>query len=280
MRRRERYFLFTIDADWVPGSAPGLEALLQMCEAARVRATVFTTGRFALEYPGLIRDAHAAGHEIGVHGWEHPMPAYLVENYRLTSIPQRREWLVRATDAVGGITNQMPASFRAPFLWIDAGTFRLLEELGYAIDSSIPSRRFDAFFGVVNYRSFFWASLEPYHPDRTDPAGRGRSPILEVPPSAFLLPLNMSTLRFAGLAATRALVRLLASRSAILNFYCHPWEFVDPAEVRFAPGTPARHTQAIGPRFLPALGRFLDAALGMGYRPVTVREMASCGSWS
>jgi hypothetical protein len=241
----------------------------------RVRATVFTTGRFALAYPDLIQGALAAGHEIGAHGWEHPGPSYLYENYRLTTLAQRRDWLVRTGEAIGTVIHQRPRSFRAPFLWIDAATFGLLEELGYTIDSSIPARRFDGLIGVVNHRQYFWASLEPYYPDRARPERRGNSSILEVPPTALLLPLNMSTVRFAGLRACLWMLRLLAGRVSALNFYCHPWEFVRASQLEFPPGSPSRHQGGIGPQLLPQLRAFLEAALAQGYTSSTVGAMAA-----
>jgi hypothetical protein len=276
---RARHFLFTVDADWVPGSDRGLDALLALCEEKQLRATIFTTGRFSAAYRALIAQAHAAGHEIGVHGWEHPMPTFGAENYRFTPIAQRRDWLVRATDTVAGVIGQTPRSFRAPYLWTDAATFGLLERLGYAIDSSVPTRRFDGLVGMVNHTDFLCAPLDPYHPDPQRPGRRGASPILEVPPSAFLLPLNMSTVRFAGLRWALRLVGIIARRATTLNFYCHPWEFVEREYLEFPTGTPQRHTRGLGPGWLAVLRAFLDATLERGYVSSTTAEVAACGSW-
>jgi hypothetical protein len=207
------------------------------------------------------------------------MHAFRRENYRFTPVEERRVWLDRATDALAEITRQRPRSFRAPFLWTDASTFQLLEGLGYTVDSSIPARRFDGLLGMVNHVDQFRASLDPYHPDRRNPVKRGDSPILEIPPSAFIIPLNMSTLRFVGLSGTLWLTRAVARRSCILNFYCHPWEFVDPGALEFPPGVPSRHTRAVGPHWLPALGGFVRATQAMGYRSQTAAEVAACGSW-
>jgi len=274
-----RHFLFTVDADWVPGSDRGLEALLALCEERRLRATIFTTGRFSAAYRALIAAAHGAGHEIGVHGWEHPMPTFGAENYRFTPVARRHDWLLRATEAVAEATGRRPRAFRAPYLWTDAATFALLERLGYAIDSSVPTRRFDGLLGMVNHVEFLLAPLDPYHPDPRRPGRRGASPILEVPPSAFVLPMNMSTLRFAGLGWALRLAGLIGRRAATLNFYCHPWEFVEPERLRFPPGTPSRHTHGLGPRWLATLRAFLDATLARGYASSTTAEVAACGLW-
>lgn len=277
--RNMRYFLFTIDADWVPGSGNGLEMLLSVCEEMRVKTTIFSTGRFGLVYSNLIRAAHANGHEIGVHGWEHPMPVFTEENYRFTSLSQRMDWLRRATDAVADATGHRPRSFRAPYLWIDAATFHLLERCGYSIDSSIPARRFDGLLGMVNNLGYFSASLEPYHPDPRHLGRRGSSAVLEIPPSSFLLPLNMSTLRILGLPWMLRLVGVISRRSSVLNFYCHPWEFVEQSALEFPSGVPARHRRDLGEHWVAPLKAFVQTIVERGYRPATMAEVAHCGSW-
>jgi peptidoglycan/xylan/chitin deacetylase (PgdA/CDA1 family) len=273
-----RRFLFTIDADWVPGSAGGLELLLDLCAELGLRPTLFTTGKFALAHPALVRRAAQQGGEVGVHGWAHPMPAFRVENYRFTPVAQRRRWLEQATAAVADVLGHAPGAFRAPYLWIDAATLDLLQELGYRVDSSVPARRFDGLVGMINHLDYFRASLDPYHPDPRAPARRGASALVEVPPSAYVLPLNMSTLRMLGLRWTLRLARVVGRRASVLNFYCHPWEFVDSAHLAFPPGTPARHTGALGPHLLHRLRAFVDRVEAAGYRPGTVSEVATCAS--
>ncbi len=273
---RDSFFLFTIDADWVPGSGRGLEALLRLCEEIDIRSTIFATGKFALDHPDLIRAADASAHEIGVHGWQHPMPTHLFENYRLTSLEQRRDWLARAHEAISTTIGHTPRAFRAPFLWVDRAAFRLLAEFDYLVDSSIPTRRFDGLVGMVNYRDYFWAPVEPYYLDLDHPTRRGTSSLLEIPPSAFLLPLNMSTLRFVGLRAMLSIVRLLRRSSSVLNFYCHPWEFVPADDVTHPGGVPSRHIRGLGPHLLQPLRNFVEAVRRMGYRPATMQEVAAC----
>lgn len=273
---RDPFFLLTIDADWVPGSARGLEGLLRLCEDAGIRSTIFATGKFALDHPDLIRAADRSAHEIGVHGWQHPMPTHLFENYRLTALGQRREWLTRAHEAISATIGHAPRAFRAPFLWVDVAAFRLLAEFDYIVDSSIPTRRFDGLVGMVNYRDYFWAPMDPYYLDLDRPTRRGTSSLLEVPPSAYLLPLNMSTLRFVGLRAMLSIVRLLRRRSSVLNFYCHPWEFVPADAVTHPDGVPARHIRGLGPHLLQPLRQFVEAVRRMGYRAATMQEVAAC----
>lgn len=186
-----RFFLFTVDADWIPGSEPGLESLLHFADRYRLKMTVFVTGRFAQENMSLMREVLAEGHELGVHGWEHGL--CWQENFRFAGYEEQKDRLVRATEVIGDILGESPKSFRAPFLWISETTFRVLNELGYQVDSSVPARRYDALWGMVDWWRYYFAPLEPYYPDPSHAGKKGINSIIEVPPSAFLLPLVMST---------------------------------------------------------------------------------------
>ena len=207
------------------------------------------------------------------------MPAFRQENYRFTPPGLRQAWLSRATETIAEVVGRRPVAFRAPFLWTDRLTFKLLEGLGYTIDSSVPARRFDGLLGMVNHLEYFWASLDPYHPHPDYPGRRGGGALLEVPPSAFILPLNMSTLRRFGLKRTVGLAQAISRRASVLNFYCHPWEFVPDEKLTFPPGVPARHRTALGPHWLSSVKAFVENVLSLGYRPQTVSEVASSGSW-
>ncbi|MDJ0383525.1 polysaccharide deacetylase family protein [Streptomyces sp. G-G2] len=48
---------------------------LRSLDRRGVRATFFMLGSAAHRAPGLVREIAAAGHEIGVHGWQHRPPA-------------------------------------------------------------------------------------------------------------------------------------------------------------------------------------------------------------
>jgi peptidoglycan/xylan/chitin deacetylase (PgdA/CDA1 family) len=58
----------TFDDGPSPATTP---RVLELLAAAGVRATFFVVGRKALEHPTLVRDIAAAGHQVGLHGFEH-----------------------------------------------------------------------------------------------------------------------------------------------------------------------------------------------------------------
>ena len=58
----------TFDDGPSPATTP---RVLELLAEAGVRATFFVVGRKALEHPALVRDIAAAGHLVGLHGFEH-----------------------------------------------------------------------------------------------------------------------------------------------------------------------------------------------------------------
>ena len=97
--------------------------------------------------------------------------------------------------------------------------------------------------------------------------------MLEVPPSAFLLPLNMSALRVLGLTPLRWAVHRLRSRSSVLVFYAHPAEFVDGTDQLIPADNPARHRRGLGPHHLGALGTFIGGVLELGYVSAVIEDL-------
>lgn len=56
------------------GGRVGIWRLLALFDQHHVKATIFTPGRIRELYPQALRAAHAAGHEIADHMWEHRVP--------------------------------------------------------------------------------------------------------------------------------------------------------------------------------------------------------------
>ncbi len=258
-----RRFLFSLDADWFPGSHTGLSRVYEFCERYKLRTTVFFTGRFAETYPELVREAAIRGYDLGTHGWEHGLDRE--EDFRRGSYEQQRRWIDLSTEAVEKASGVTPVAFRAPNLSIGEMTFRVLEERGYRFDSSIPARRFDCGYGQVSHPRHFFAPLRPYHPAADDLASEGGGRILEIPPSAFWIPLNMSALRVLGLAALKWAANRIAQRSPLLVFYAHPVEFEYPEKQTIPSGQPARYRNGLGPHNLDLLAEFVEYVLRRGY---------------
>jgi len=233
-------------------------------------------GRFAERYPHVVREVARRGHALGTHGWEHgSLSAADDENFALASAERQRTWLLDASRAVEDASGASPKAFRAPNLLVSETTVRVLQDVGYAYDSSVSARRLSVGSLGVSRTRYYRAPLEPYHPSLDDLSRRGASTVLEVPPSAFLIPLNMSALRVLGLTPLRWAVHRLRSRSSVLVFYAHPAEFVDGADQVIPADNPARHRRGLGPHHLGALGTFIGGVLELGYVPAVLEDLHS-----
>jgi len=255
---------FTIDVDWVPGSEVGLEGLLDFCDRRKLKATIFVAGRFAETYADLIRDCRRRGHELGTHGWEHGS-LEKDEDFRSASYDQQREWIRLATEAVEKASGIRPVVFRAPSLWVSETTLRALENEGYRYDSSVPARRFDCGFGRVHYLKYFRAPSEPYHLSSYHLSLPGHSSIIEMAPSAFLLPTNMATLRVLGLPVMKWMVRRISRRTSRLVFYCHPYEFVHSHRQSFPRNMSKWNMQGMRPENFSLLDAFVEHMMRRGH---------------
>jgi peptidoglycan-N-acetylglucosamine deacetylase len=95
----------TFDDGPDPGSTPQFAAVL----ADRgIRATFFLLGSMVAEAPGLAAELAAAGHEIGVHGWDH---RYLSARGPRDTLADLR----RATELIETVTSVRPRLFRPPY---------------------------------------------------------------------------------------------------------------------------------------------------------------------
>ncbi len=102
---RADHVALTFDDGPDPLSTP---FFLRVLDEHRIRATFFVLGSMANRSPELLREMAAAGHEIGIHGWQHrPL---LLRGPRATY-----DDFARARDRVAEITGRMPRLFRPPY---------------------------------------------------------------------------------------------------------------------------------------------------------------------
>lgn len=273
-RQSDSKFFFTIDVDWVPGSQTGVLQTLDFCEERKLAATLFVTGRFAAEYPEIIHEAAERGFELGSHGWEHgQLERDEDEDFRSATYEQQKQWMEKSTEAVEKASGVRPVAFRAPNLWVNETTLRVLEELNYKYDSSVPARRLTVGYSQLNSRRNFFAPRDPYHPSPNCIALPGNSQILEIPPSTFVIPINMSALRVLGLKVVKWAVRRILKRSSTLVFYSHPAEFVLPEGQSLPSSNPKRHLEGLGPANFKLLAEFVDYVINLGYSPTMFSEI-------
>jgi len=203
--------------------------VLELLAAFHLHGTFFVLGWVAERYPSLVREIHAAGHDIGCHSYSHRLI------YRL-SPGQFRDDTRRALAAIQDAAGVAVQAYRAPTFSITSRSLWALEillELGITVDSSIfPTR--SHLYGIPN---------APRLPFRIRIQG---SDLLEFPlptlkVGSWGLPvtggvyLRLFPYRFQALALNK-----MESGAEPIVLYFHPWE-LDPDQPRLA--------SAFGPKF-------------------------------
>ena len=110
----------TFDDGPDPVSTP---EFLEVLADRGVKATFFMVGSMVARSPGLAAEVAAAGHEIGVHGYEH---RYLTKRWP----HDVRADLTRAAELIGTATGVMPKLFRPPYGVLSGPALLAVRELG------------------------------------------------------------------------------------------------------------------------------------------------------
>jgi peptidoglycan/xylan/chitin deacetylase (PgdA/CDA1 family) len=108
----------------------GVERILALLDKYGIRATFFTPGWTAGQYPEIVREIVKRGHEIAAHG-------YLHENLSEMNDEGERgvhEKSIRILEEVAG---ERPVGFRAPYWEWSTRTLGLLQRHKFVYDSSL-----------------------------------------------------------------------------------------------------------------------------------------------
>jgi len=108
----------------------GTERLLALLAKFGIPATWFIPGHTIESYPASVAAVHAAGHEIGHHGWTHRPPASLGRE------DEERE-LARGNDAIRALTGRDARGYRSPSWDLSEHSVALLLQHGFVYDSSL-----------------------------------------------------------------------------------------------------------------------------------------------
>ncbi len=108
----------------------GAERLLELMHRRGVPSTWFIPGHTLESYPDACAAVHAAGHEIGHHGWTHRPPASL-------SREEEDEELSRGNASIRALTGKNARGYRSPSWDLSPHSIDLLLEHGFLYDSSL-----------------------------------------------------------------------------------------------------------------------------------------------
>jgi peptidoglycan/xylan/chitin deacetylase (PgdA/CDA1 family) len=111
------------------GPRVAVPRILELLDAHDAPATFFVPAVTVRQFPEAVEEIVAAGHELAAHGDRHE---------RLTKVDRAEEAEIhrRSVDALAAVTGEPPRGFRAPGWELTASTIELIEELGFAYDSS------------------------------------------------------------------------------------------------------------------------------------------------
>ncbi len=195
----------------------------------------------------------AQGHELANHTPDHP--------YDLLTTPQQtmRRQVLAGQDQIQAVTGRRPVGFRAPGYGMNSQLAHLLEEAGYAYDSSLlPSPPYYAAKAVImagmrltgrrsrahrHRLATVLGPTTPYAMDLDRPWRKGKGSLLEFPVSVLpglRIPYIGTTLTLAGPGLAHRITSL-AARSRFLTIECHGIDLLDVSDLPAAGKDIAAH---------------------------------------
>lgn len=109
---------------------PATQRILRLLNAERIPATFFIPGHTIESYPSCVAAVHAAGHEVGHHGWTHRVPSTL-------GAEGEEEELLRGIESIVKLTGRAPRGYRSPSWDLSPHSIDLLIKHGFIYDSSM-----------------------------------------------------------------------------------------------------------------------------------------------
>ncbi len=197
-----------------------------------VRATFFVLGWIALRLPRLVKEIQRRGHEVASHGFSHDLSTHLSRKDLLGD-------LIYSKKLLEDLTGNLVKGYRAPSFAINNEILSLIEDSGYAYDSS-----YNSFAGHGRYGSI-------------DVTGKKCNGIAieisegfsEIPVSNLVLKDRVFPLGGGGYFRLlpfsffkHGIRHVLKTKNAFV-FYMHPWEIdaEQPRVVQASAGFRFRH---------------------------------------
>jgi len=196
--------------------------ILDLLAERSITGTFFILGWVADRYPQLVRDIHAAGHELACHSYWHRLV------YEQTPDEFRAD-LRRAKHAIEDAASHAVFAYRAPSFSITGNSLWALDilvEEGFTHDSSIFPTYHDR-YGIPG--------TEPrLHQIATRSGTIWEFPLAIKRFGRFSLPVSGGGyFRLYPFGVTHSCLASLNRAGQSFSFYVHPWE-VDPHQPRIA----------------------------------------------
>lgn len=178
-----------------------------------VKATFFVLGWVAERCPRLIREIHERGHEVASHGYNHHLCTKL--NYA-----ELRDDLIRSRTCLEQITGDRILGYRAPSFSITEDLLKVLEDTGYAYDSSFNSFSLNSRYGTLEGEGRF----------REEASWKVSDRLSEIPISNLRVGDRVFPLGGGGYFRLYPLwffqwgIARILQRQGYFLFYLHPWE--------------------------------------------------------
>jgi peptidoglycan/xylan/chitin deacetylase (PgdA/CDA1 family) len=120
------------------GAKVGTPRILNLLEREGVPSSWYIPGLDAETFPDVCKRIRDAGHEIGHHGYCHENPAALDEAVE-------RRALERGLEALDAVLGVRAAGYRSPGFDLSPNSTRLLQEYGFAYDTSMMGSDFELY---------------------------------------------------------------------------------------------------------------------------------------
>lgn len=123
------------------GGRVGIYRVLEVLDKYAVPATFFVPGYTADSFPEAVREIAERGHEIGHHGYLHESPTSYIGDR-----DGERAMYEKGTEALQRVAGVRPAGYRSPGWDLTEHSIGLLQELGFAYDSSLAADDYHCYF--------------------------------------------------------------------------------------------------------------------------------------
>jgi polysaccharide deacetylase family protein (PEP-CTERM system associated) len=230
----------------------GVEVFQEILARHQIPATFFALGEMASVLSPKLRELHAQGHEIGVHGWSHRRPLTL-------PVRDFDDDIRRAKETFEDMLAAPVEGFRASCFSLDRQRLDLLRAAGYGYDSSAILFRDHPLYGRLDLRGFEQCSRQVYRCDDFFE--------FEVSTIRMLgkhIPISGGGyIRFIPWFVLRRLVERFLRGGGLYVFYIHPFELSPRKKPSFPQGASRidrvrfQTGRSRTPRRLEALIRFL-----------------------